>query len=142
LEANFRAQLAEKVSIVFGRSKPPKKGGHWEYRLSHENLLAYSDMYEQYLSYKDQELEWRQDHPQDLDSGFKKMMDVLERMLDKSEYFFTLKTKLWLLSLCEDERKDMNQVLEQLNNEPFWNSLFNWRRMAKTAETTDSSGCH
>lgn len=91
-------------------------------------------MYESYLSYKEQEEEWRQDNPRDTDSGFKKMMAVYERMMDESDLFFTIKTKLWLLSLCEDERKDMNQILEQLNNERFWENLFNWRRMEKGLE--------
>ncbi len=136
LEANFRAQLAEKVSIVFGKSKS-KKGGYWEYRVSHENLSAYLGMYEQYLSLKEQESEWRQDHPRDVDSGFKKMMTVYEQMLDKTDFFFTIRTKLWLLSLCEDERKDMSQILEQLNNEAFWENLFNWRQMAKKVGEAD-----
>lgn len=63
--------------------------------------------------------------------GSKRLMDLLANDLDETDYFFTLKTKLWLVSLLEDERRDMKPILDQLNNESFWNNLFNWRRLER-----------
>ena len=131
---DLKAQLAENLKIVFSKSK--KGGGYSEYRLTHGNVWAYNQIFEDYLSYKRQEANWRAEHPDDRDSGFKKMMDVLAESLDGADYFFTLKTKLWLVSLCENERKDVKPILDLLNNEPFWKNLFNWRRMEKLTETS------
>ncbi len=123
MEANLKAQLAEKLTIVFGRSR---KGGYQAFRLSHDNIQAYTDIYRRYL-------DWRREHP---DNPY---LELLTDMLDTTDYFFTLKTKMWLLSLLLDDRKDMERILEQLNNESFWKNLFNWRRMAKGLEGTDSA---
>jgi hypothetical protein len=136
---DVRAQIAENLKIVF---RPSKKGGYWQYRLSHENLVAYTQGFEQYLQQKDHEREWRKDHPEDTDSGHKRMMDLWARDLDEVDYLFTLKTKLWLFSLIEDERRDMKPLLDQLNNDAFWKNLFNWRRMEKVAEDSQSTPPH
>ena len=115
---DIKAQLAENLKIVFGKSK---KGGYQDYRLTHENLTAYIDTYGMYHA---------SDSPE--------YKNYVAKDLDESDYFFTLKTKLWLVSLCEDERKDVKPILDQLNNQVFWDNLFNWRRMEKLSSESSS----
>lgn len=118
MEANVKAQLAEKMTIVFGRGK---RGGFDEFRLTHDNIKAYLWFYERYLL----ERKDNKDSP---------LLKTYGAIMDETDYLFTLKSKMWLLSLCNNERKDLDKILEQLDNEGFWKDLFNWRRMAKAVE--------
>ncbi len=114
-----RLSLVEKLSLIFQRKW---KGGFWQYRLSHENLVAYTVLYPRYLSAKQDNEDYWKNHPEKKGKR-NELTEWLVKTLDRFDYQFTVMTKMWLLSLCEDERKDIPEIHRLLADENIWRNL-------------------